>query len=126
MSARLDNMHLRELLKRANGTKRFRLGHNTEGYVNPQFENGYAIVYYHGNAVARVEPWDIAVSDCGWTNSPTTRQRINAVLADNHVPFYVAQRNYVDVLFKRDGTRVRDFDSFASFKMVAGEWVLDD
>jgi hypothetical protein len=58
-------------------------------------------VYYHGNRIAELDSTGgVHVTNAGWSTS-TARERINVILSDNSLPFYVAQRNYAQVLFQR-------------------------
>lgn len=43
--------------------------------------DGEAVVYLHGNAIARYAPQDklLGISNCGWETS-TTKSRLNAIL----------------------------------------------
>lgn len=55
------------------------------------------LIRHHGNPIAWVAEKEVAVSNAGY-GTPTTRARINAVLASNGLPFHVGQRNHRQVL----------------------------
>jgi hypothetical protein len=86
--------------------------------------DGAFLLSHHNSVIAQIEDWRVMVANCGYTSS-TTRARINQVLRDNDIPFYVAQRNYSQILFQRgkDGdTVITDNFRSAEFTMIAGVW----
>jgi hypothetical protein len=85
---------------------------------------GNFVITHHDNVIAEISDWEVYLTNAGWGSS-TTRTRLNQILRDNDIPFYVAQRNYSQVLFQRgeDGdTVITDEFRSASFRMNAGVW----
>lgn len=58
------------------------------------------LVRLHGHVIAEVTTKGVHVTNAGY-GTKTTRDRINSVLRDHGLPFYVAQRNHAQVLFLR-------------------------
>jgi hypothetical protein len=86
--------------------------------------DGAYLISHHNSIIAQVEDWRVLVANCGYDSS-TTRDRINTVLRDNNIPFYVAQKGGNQVLFRVEGnehTVVTDEFESAEFNMVAGVW----
>lgn len=89
-------------------------------------EIGEFVITHHDSVIAEIQDWKVTVTNAGYDSS-TTRARIDQILRDNDIPFYVAQRNYKQVLFQRgeDGdTVITDNFGEAEFTMIAGKWEL--
>jgi hypothetical protein len=87
-------------------------------------EIGEYVIRHYDSTIAIVEDYRVMVTNAGFDSS-TTRDRINTVLRDNNIPFYVAQKSGNQVLFRvedNEHTVVTDNFGFAQFTMVAGIW----
>jgi hypothetical protein len=127
------------------GTKKGRtIANNTVAMALMTFDGDFNIVPsksigidYHGNRIAEINDWNVYISNCGY-GTPTTRTRINSVLADNHIPYRVTQKNHSQILSTRipvynDMNQIShyvwtvidsDFHS-GNFVMDAGVWVYN-
>lgn len=92
---------------------------------------------YHGNRIAEISDWEIYISNCGY-GTATTRTRINSILADNHVPFRLSQKNRKQILSLRipvynDDYSIRNYKwtvvdpdfHTGDFKMDSGLWIYN-
>lgn len=119
MSAKLDDLHVQALKRRLPRTG----DSATVGYATRAVRILDQVnIFHHYNGIAVIGDFDVYVSNAGW-HSSTTRERINEILLDNHIPFYVAQRQGRQILFARsNNARIIEGFTEAHFTMVAGVW----
>lgn len=85
-------------------------------------------IAHHGSVIGRVKMWEVSVDNAGW-DSNTTRNRMNIILRDNNIPYYLARRSGTTVLIRQgksyDDTKIvgRGVRG-ADFQMISGEWKL--
>ena len=75
-----------------------------------QYNDGSISVIHHSSVIANISEGGskLYITNAGW-GSPTTRNRIDQILRDSSIPFWVTQKNFVQYLRSLDGTLMADF-----------------
>ena len=134
----MSYMPLKGFLEKERNKRSRTLAFKTEAIINsPGSPEVTIYVYHHNSCIASIAPFEVEVTNAGWDSS-TTRNRINAILRDNEIPFFVRQENFTQYLYEcvsyYDGFKIADKHvrvnaidtsfSYASFAMVSGVWRL--
>jgi len=83
-------------------------------------QNEISRVYLHGNLIAEIGECFVTLYDGGW-QTPTTKSRINAILAEHGVPGeYVFQQNFQWFVRTVQGVKVSDKEGFRTVPFVSG------
>lgn len=86
-----------------------------------RFYDEITVRHWNSN-IATIRTWSLFIDTHGY-NTKTTTFRLNRILQDNNVPFYVAIRNEHTTLLDRNRNEI-DGLVVARFEMIAGEWQL--
>lgn len=87
---------------------------------------GLVVVTHHSTPIATLGRWHVSLNTGGY-NSVTTSNRLNHIIRDNGIPFFVAVRGgLISVLHQDDKRTLVGSFRRCTFTLIGGTWVITD
>lgn len=101
----------------------YKLENNTIVMKCNENNNVYFKIGLHRSNIAEISDNQIVLYSCGW-HTPTTKDRLNKILSDNHTDFTIWQVNHVWYIYASDyhkDNKVKFADGI-TFKLIGKIW----